>query len=274
MRNDIVSISESKDLIIFLDAVLYRNFCLKLELGVEIEFYLHDCDDIEKFKAIYEDKIISERGKNQYEINLDKTSNLITACNSFYSAKNKLISAANESNYLIDFAAKPINGDYGSAAHYHLTLLDDNSVNIFGIDGNSHFMESIIASLLELTNPSLYLLTAASASDFERFIPNFMAPINLSWGGNNRTTLIRIPDCSKKYKRIEFRLPSSTAPIEYIIIFLLIAVMEGLKCEKTPPNKIYGNAADGQYKLTPLLANLIEAKKHFRFMEIIANYTS
>lgn len=272
MPNGISGFEQPGRLINILEATLYRGFGLKAEVGIEVEFYLHNCLNIEKFITLYGNSIIPERGKGQYEINLKPSPDLVGVCDSFHCHKDKLSSVATSLNQLIDFNSKPIKEDYGSSVHYHLSLHDDNGCNIFGIEDNTHIMESVVASILELTNQSLYMLTAVN--DFDRFVPHFMAPVNISWGGNNRTTLLRIPNSPKANKRIEFRLPSSNAAPELVIIFLLTATLEGLKNKKKPIEKIYGNAYDKQYRLTPLLANLIEAKKCFRFIEIIANYTS
>ena len=272
MPNGILGFEQPQRLINILEAILYHDFGLKAEVGIEVEFYLHNCVNIEKFTALYGNPIIPERGKDQYEINLKSSPDLVGVCNGFHCHKNKLFSAATILNQLIDFNPKPIKEDYGSSVHYHLSLHDEKGCNIFGIEDNTHIIESVIASILELTNQSLYMLTAVN--DFDRFVPHFMAPVNISWGGNNRTTLLRIPDSLKANKRIEFRLPSSNSAPEIVIVFLLTATLEGLKNKKKPIEKIYGNAYDRQYRLTPLLANLIEAKKCFRFVEIIANYTS
>ena len=39
--------------------------------------------------------------------------------------------------------------------------------------------------------------------------PDRNTPINFSWGKNNRTTAIRIPESLPSAKTIEFRVPSS-----------------------------------------------------------------
>lgn len=272
MVKDLLDIVGARQLISLLENILLRDFGLRAEIGVEIEFYLPSLNDLKKFIELYGYQIIPERGKNQYEINLEHYTNLIKVCDEFYNHKNKLANTASSLNQSIYFNAKPIRNDYGSAAHYHLSLIDTNGHNVFS---NLEFvMKAIIAVILELTNGMLYMLINADQSNFTRFVPNFMAPVNISWGGNNRTTLVRIPDSISDSKRIEFRLPAVTTAPEYIIIFLLISILEGLHNKQEPINRIYGNAHDVQYTLTPILTDIVAAKKCFCFREIIANYIS
>ena len=56
-------------------------------------------------------------------------------------------------------------------------------------------------------------------NEYQRIEPRFMAPVNLSWGGNNRTTAIRIPGTNKLNRRIEFRVPSANCNPGKVIIF-------------------------------------------------------
>ena len=269
MGKDLLDSIDARQLISLLENILWESFSLKAEIGVELEFYLPGLSKIEQFAELCGCRVIKERGNYQYETNLEYCTDLIKISDKFYRHKNKLTTAASFLNYPIDFSAKPIKDDYGSAAHYHLSLIDVNGYNVFS--HSEIIMKAVIAEILELTNNMLYMLINADPDNLTRFVPNFMAPINISWSGNNRTTLIRIPDSTLGNKRIEFRLPAVTTAPEYIIIFLLITILRGLVNKHEPINKIYGNAHDSQYSLTQILTDIIEVKKCFSFSEIIGS---
>lgn len=264
--------------------VLASKFLLSTAIGTELEFYLVDCDNQPATPeqaaaflyriAAHDITYSKEKGKGQYEIAIDYTTELNLLCNKILQVKRLLKDVATHANLSVTFAPKPFSNDYGSASHYHISLHKDDGYNIFqtgGIDDNTS-LQHTIAGLLELINQSLYIFTAGDNSEFARFVPHFTAPTHISWGGNNRTTVIRIPESSPQHRRIEFRLPSAASLIENAIIFLLTAIIYGLENKQKPMPRIYGNANHPQYNLIPLWTNNIEAKKHFHFDQILANY--
>ena len=99
-----------------------------------------------------------------------------------------------------------------------------------------------------------------------------MAPINISWGGNNRTTAIRVPDSKPEFRRIELRVPSANASLEKVIAFILIGALHGLKNENLYYERIYGNAFDEQYALQLLPKDLKEAENIFHEQGVLKNY--
>ena len=117
-------------------------------------------------------------------------------------------------------------------------------------------------------------------TDFDRFRSKFAlpeeqlrykcnatnAPTNISWGVNNRTTALRIPDCHRDVaaRRIEHRVPSSSANPYLVLIGVLLGAYYGLKCQLNPQDKTWGNAFDEQYHLESLPLNLTEANNNFK----------
>jgi glutamine synthetase len=267
----IIALEQARLNIIELIQIIKDRFGLQVMIGIEIEFYLSRILDEAELIRLANFKIIKERGLSQYELSLEPLYDLILLCDSFYQVQDQIKASLAGYEVIVDFAPKPFANDYGSAAHYNFSLHTMSGDNIF-TPIYYHLIESVIATILEMTNPSLYLLTNGSVEAFKRLQPNWMAPINISWGGNNRTTLVRIPDGPDSNKRIEYRLPSVNTPPEYIVLFLLTAIVDGLTNIKKPIERVYGNAADAIYKLELLLQNVTEAKKHFKFGSILAKY--
>ncbi len=130
-----------------------------------------------------------------------------------------------------------------------------------------------IAGALQFTK-NMMIIFAPDEEDYVRFDielnrnlhkkQKYTAPVNISWGYDNRSALIRIPRTNKDFeRRLEFRLGSGSSDVDLVCIFFLLAILEGIKQKEKPRGSaIYGNAFDEQYNLE-LLPNYTEAKNYF-----------
>jgi len=108
-----------------------------------------------------------------------------------------------------------------------------------------------------------FLVFAPDENHYARFDGELMAPSRVSYGGNNRSVAVRIPD-SRPY-RLEHRL-SSPLTDPYLALFTIIkSLYLGIKNPDKigSHTKIYGNAFDEQYGLEPLPRNVEEAMAMF-----------
>jgi glutamine synthetase len=85
-----------------------------------------------------------------------------------------------------------------------------------------------------------------------RLDSKFMAPTHISYGGNNRSVLVRIPNSIPR--RLEHRLAAASADPSEVIYAILFSILKGLR---TPSKiktleKTYGNAYDKQYNLSKI----------------------
>ena len=263
--------------------ILGRKLSMTPKLGVEIEFYLRNKNNelvtteiISKFKAELERVGITleeEKGLNQFETQIGYTSDIQQLLNEIHVIKSRLVLVAEKLNLKVLFNPKPFKNDYGSSMHFHLSLHDKKGHNIFseGTIGNNELLNNVISGILLILNQSLYLLCGDNAEEYDRFTPNFMTPVNISWGGNNRTTAIRIPESHIHNRRIEFRIPSALCNPQKVIFFLLFASIYGIKHPNNWIDRVYGNASDEQYCLIPLHSTPKNAKKHYLLNEIYRN---
>jgi glutamine synthetase len=249
--------------------------------GVEIEFYIigKGCEEdihkiISQISNITGLEIQKEKGYRQYEIASVIYYNLYDLINFVEIFKEKIVNMNSLNRQLeITFRPKPYKDDYGSGMHLHISLIDSYGINLFNncneILGNEILMHSI-GGILELLNQSLYMLTGDDESEFERLNICCMSPTNISWGKNNRTTAIRIPDSSpfNRNRRIEFRVPSAQSEILSVVLFLLTSTLYGIKHSAKPSSCIYGNADSDIYNLEKIHSNLKDAKNGFHFWEI------
>ena len=260
--------------------ILNKKFLIIPKFGVEIEFYLRDknkelatIEKIKQFEAKLKEKHLileEEKGLNQFEIQTSYTSNIKQLLNKIHAIKSYLISIAEALSLKVLFNPKPFKNDYGSSMHFHLSLHDKNDHNIFskGTINNNKPLNDVVSGVLSMLNQSLYFLCGDNLEEYKRFSPNFMSPVNISWGGNNRTTVIRIPESHIDNRRIEFRLPSASCNAQRTIFFLLFASMYGMEFTSNTIDRIYGNAHDDQYHLTWLHNNPNDAKKHYMLDKI------
>ena len=189
----------------------------KVVIGAELEFYLKgrelDIRDLtENIRRNYP-KLEKERGWNQFENIFNHRADLISLVEDIEKFKAFVKTEARKYDCIAMFEPKPFEADYGSALHLHLSLHDEFNINIFSdyeINENQ-YLQKTIAGILSLLEESLYLLCREDSDEYIRFDGAFMAPTNVSWGGNNRSTSIRIPDSHAKYRRVEFRVPSSNS---------------------------------------------------------------
>lgn len=75
----------------------------------------------------------------------------------------------------------------------------------------------------------------------------------MSWGANNRSCAIRLPDKSYDKKHIEYRLAGASADLAQVIALMLEGILHGLQTKPALPPQIHGNAHDAQYRLSKLL---------------------
>jgi len=277
---DKFEIKDAKKLISFLKSELFSLYKLTPKIGVELEYYLvhQDCEIDEALKKIKLncDRLDKERGWNQFESVLEYSDDIDAILEALELLKSSVSVSSRQYGIKSVFEAKPFDDDYGSALHFHLSMHDENMINAFADNEyeSNKLLNQIIAGILDISSESLYLLSN-SDEDFKRFEEGgYLSPSHVSWGGNNRTTIIRIPDSHPINRRIEFRLPHASSDPAIAIAIMLIGALHGLNNLLQAPDRIYGNAYDEKYELQRLPLNMEEAKNQFEKSGKIEHYIS
>lgn len=257
---------------------LKNNFGFRLMFGIEVEFYLFGysnknygqnlgiptkiltAEQLSELSILTNTNITRERGGGQYEFRTEPLEDATTIITLVRNTIRIIESFALSHGWIADFSPKPMLIDYGSALHIHVSLHTSNSSNLADnlyarsknlslshpLDGN--LLSFSIAGVLSVINQSMYILTnGANTEHLKRFVPGVMVPLNLSWGFNNRTTAIRIPESSIQYRRFEFRVAGSNVDVAYVLLVTVIGTLLGLKSKPILPPPIYGNAYDENY---------------------------
>lgn len=241
------------------------------KIGCELEFFLLGANenDVDDFIAELAEKnwqVEKERGITQIEVKTDFTDDLKALCRELESKKNFIKNLAAEKKLIASFAAQPFPDDCGNALQFNISLHDTEDKNLFA--DNKKILQDSVNSLLAATNQMLVLL-APKTEDYLRFNRElnhklfqkgkFTAPINLSYGNDNRTCAIRIKK-TKTGKRLEYRVAAADADPWLCISALIFALTQKSKTEFTA---IFGNAFEEKFSLQQLCQNLEEAKKEF-----------
>ena len=216
---------------------------------------LSEMDDFEGFFALVEksahslgipaETAIKECAPGQFEINLLHHDDALLMADQTFLMKRIIKNCARKFNMNATFMAKPFSEEAGNGMHAHLSVVDKDGNNVFKVDKNKQpqgiFAEAI-SGLLK-TTPDFLSFYASHSNSYRRLVHNAdHAPTTLSWGNENRTALIRLPEASAEATRLEFRLPSADSNPYLVFASILSSVLLGIT-EKHPLDKeTLGNA--------------------------------
>ncbi len=155
------------------------------------------------------------------------------------------------------FLAKTVAGEEGSSGHVHLSCWRDGENAFAGEDG---LLGSAVAGILEHL-PAASLLLNPTINSYKRLVPGFFAPVNASWGLENRSAAVRVIRSDRPERaRIECRRPGADAN-PYLALAALVAA-DGIVRGLEPPPPVAGDAAERE-ELPPLPASLEAALRAF-----------
>ena len=151
----------------------------------------------------------------------------------------------------------------GSSGHLHQSLSRMGSPdNLFYDEGSGmselmrHYIAGLVANMPELT-----ALFCPTINSFKRTVPGAWAPVNATWGVDNRTTAVRAIPGSKKSSRVELRLTGADINPYLAMAASLAAGLDGIERKlELPPPAVNAYAGDA----TPLPRTLSEAARLFR----------
>lgn len=196
-----------------------------------------------RVQQIPADVAVAEYAPGQYEINLRHQSDAQNACRHGMLLKRLIKGVAEQNGYQATFMPKPFQHLAGSGMHVHVSLIDNNAVNIFAENGmDNPQLKHAVAGLLAVMSESM-LIYAPSANSYRRFTKGMFVPLNLNWGFNNRSVAVRIPAGSSSARRIEHRVAGADANPYLLTASVLAGIHHGLTNELEPPAVTSGDAS-------------------------------
>ncbi len=157
----------------------------------------------------------------------------------------------------------------GSGLHVHFSILDRAGANIFaGVDASGspalrHAIGGLLASM-----PDSMAIFASNANSYKRFRPGSSVPTTVSWGYDNRSSAVRIPDSDISATRIEQRVSGADAHPHLVIAAILAGAYHGLVEQIDPGSPIKGDTYS--LKSPPLPTTWDAALSAFETSDFIA----
>jgi glutamine synthetase type III len=212
-----------------------------------------------------------EDANGQFEINWNFNDALTTADQlAFFKFMVKSISEKH--GLRATFMPKPFINLTGSGCHVHLSVWDKAKKNNLFHDGKDemglskmayNFLGGLIHhadSLVAITNPTVNSYKRINAP--RTISGSTWSPNTVTFGGNNRTHMVRIPDEG----RTEFRLPDNSANPYLMMAGIMAAGFDGVESKRDPGKRLdidmyaEGHTIKNAKKL-PL--NLLDALRNF-----------
>jgi glutamine synthetase len=149
------------------------------------------------------------------------------------------------------FLAKTNPGEEGSSGHVHQSLWSGET-NAFAGSGPADALppvfSSAIAGVLRHL-PAASLLLNPTINSYKRLVPGWFAPINATWGYENRSCAIRaIRSERPELWRFECRRPGADANPYLALAAIAASAADGMRSHAVPPPDVVGDA----YALTDL----------------------
>ena len=220
-----------------------------------------------------------EDANGQFELNWT-FSDAKQTCDRHVFFKYMVKTLAEKRGYTATFMPKPFSATTGSGGHVHISLWqgDTNSFDEGADEGGLspvgyHFLGGVLAHAIGLT-----ALFAPTVNSYRRLGASMTTsgstwtPKYVSYGGNNRSHMLRIPEPG----RFECRLIDGSANMYLALAGLLAAGLDGIEKKTAPGDRIDENLftrGEEFPNLTILPTNLYEAlavlKKNDLLMETL-----
>lgn len=197
-------------------------------------------------------QIDHEDANGQFEVNFTYA-DAMTSADNFVLVKMAASEVAHKHGMVATFMPKPFSNRTGSGAHFHISMGNANTPNLFmdKSDPNGlalsemgyHFVGGILAHARALT-----AICAPTVNSYKRLVVGrslsgaTWAPAYIAYGDNNRTSCVRIPG-----GRLEMRLPDAGCNPYLVTAAIIAAGMDGVQ------RRLHPGAPNNQnlYELSP-----------------------
>ncbi len=175
---------------------------------------------------------------------------------------------AQRNNLMATFMAKWSAALPGQSGHIHLSLKDSQGNCAFyeqaNPDGISDIQRYFLAGQQRFM-PEFLAMIAPTINSYRRMVPGLWAPLNATWGVENRTTALRLIPGSANSQRIEYRLGAADANPYLALAAAIASGLIGIEEQLEPLPQIKGNAYQQSHPATLALPKtLAQAASRFK----------
>ena len=249
---------------------LRRDAVLTLEaMGIDVEASHH------------------EVAPSQHEIDL-RYKDALTMADQVMTYRIVIKEIAQQQGCYASFMPKPIFGVNGSGMHVHQSLFKGDRNAFFDQDEEYQLSErakGYIAGLLRHA-PEITSITNQWINSYKRLVPDYEAPVYITWARRNRSTLVRVPmykPGKEKATRVEYRSADPACNPYLAFSVMLAAGLAGMKGKyELPPSTekdvyLMNGAERAKEGIKSLPGSLIEAigltEKSELVRETLGNHT-
>ena len=134
--------------------------------------------------------------------------------------------------------------------HVNMSLSKDGK-NIFADESDEnglsqeayYFIGGIIKHM-----KGMAVITNPLVNSYKRLVPGYETPIFIAWSATNRSPLIRIPASRGASTRVELRSPDPSGNPYLVLAVCLMAGLDGIRNQITPPEGVHENVFDMKEK--------------------------
>ena len=222
-----------------------------------------------------------EVAPSQHEIDLRHT-DALTMADTVMTYKLVVKEIAQRHDCYATFMPKPIATVNGSGMHIHQSLFEGGRNAFYDADDperlstvGRHFIAGLLKHAGEIT-----AVTNQWVNSYKRLVPNFEAPVHVTWATVNRADLIRVPSFKpgrEESRRVEFRSPDPACNPYLAFSVMLAAGLEGIEKEYDLPDPTDADVFDMSdaereaHGIESLPSNLLEALRITEESELVRN---
>ena len=222
-----------------------------------------------------------EVSPSQHEIDLRHT-DAMTMADTVMTYRVVVKEIAQRNDCYATFMPKPIAGVNGSGMHIHQSLFKGGRNAFYDAedpdrlsDTARHFVAGLLKHARAITS-----VTNQWVNSYKRLVPNFEAPVYVTWATVNRSDLVRLPSYKpgrEESRRIEYRAPDPACNPYLAFSVMLAAGLDGIDNEYELPDPAKADVFDlteaerSERGIESLPSNLLEALRITEDSELVRN---
>ena len=164
-----------------------------------------------------------EEGPGQNEIDF-RYSDPLTAADNAMTFQTVVKTIAGRNGLFADFSPKPLADKPGNGFHINMSVKSADDT-----DNMNHLIAGILDKIYDMT-----VFLNPTENSYHRFGSN-KAPRYISWSGENRSQLVRVPAAVGEYRRAELRSADPSANTYLAFALIIHAVLDGIRNKLEPP---------------------------------------
>jgi glutamine synthetase len=179
---------------------------------------------------------------------------------------------AQKNGLMATFMAKWSHEYPGQSGHIHVSLKDKaTGKGVFHDPDARYTMSEVQRQFMggvQRYLPEFFAMFAPTVNSYSRLVPGYWAPLDATWGVENRTTALRLIPGSEKSQRVEVRIGSADANPYLAVAAALAAGLLGIEQKLDPQPIVEGNAYTQAFDdALRFPATLWEAAQRFKASE-------